>query len=281
MQSISINGIATDYVSAMDRGLHYGDGIFETIACINYRLQFWQQHMDRMAAAAEKLNISFPGDRIFLQDIQNLLDMHPPSQSCVIKLILTRGSGERGYRCPVKPQPCRIVIRSNWPAGIDQVIKHGARLRICDTQIAINPQLAGIKHLNRLENVLARNEWRDDYDEGLMTDGQGHIIEGTMSNLFAVRDGILYTPALDQCGVSGIIRQQLILLANELKISVQEKPITLTELMQMDEILLTNSVIGLWPVTQFSERTYSIGNVSISLASQLTARANEHAHPVG
>jgi 4-amino-4-deoxychorismate lyase len=264
----------------MDRGLHYGDGLFETIACVDRRLQFWQQHIERMAAGAKKLKIAFPGSKLFLADIRNILDSQSDRQDCVIKLMLTRGTGERGYRSPEKPLTCRIVICSDWPNTIAQIAEQGARLRICDTRLATNPQLAGIKHLNRLENVLARNEWQIEFDEGLMTDTEGNIIEATMSNVLAVRNGVLFTPSLDRCGINGIIRQQLIGIAENLGIAVQEKIITQDELVDMDEIMLCNSVIGVWPVTMFAGRQYAIGKTTRLLATQMAERAKQHAQTV-
>jgi 4-amino-4-deoxychorismate lyase len=280
MQRIIINGVQAEYISAMDRGLHYGDGIFETIACVNNQLQFWPQHIARMADGAKKLKIDFPGDKLWLRDVQTLFNHQPAGESWVIKLILTRGAGERGYRSPAKSLPSRIAIRSSWPDNIDQVAERGARIRVCDTRLAVSPQLAGIKHLNRLENVLARNEWRDEYDEGLMMDFRGHVIEGTMSNLFAVKNNVLYTPALDQCGVNGVIRQQIISIADELKLAIQETGMTLAELMQMDEMMLTNSVIGLWPVSNFADGQYAIGDTTQLLAERLAERMGNHAQVI-
>lgn len=280
MQRISINGVQSEYVSVMDRGLHYGDGIFETIACVDNQLQFWPQHLARMAAGAKKLKISFPDEALWLEDIQSLFDQQVTDRSCIIKLILTRGIGERGYRNPAKPLPNRIAIKADWPDNVDQVADRGARIRICETRLSVSPQLAGIKHLNRLENVLARNEWQDEYDEGLMMDFQDNIIEGTMGNVFAVKQGILYTPVLNQCGVDGIIRQQLLLIADELNIQVQESNITQVELAQMDEMLLTNSVIGIWPVTEFDSNQYATGETGRLLAERLAKRVEHYAQTV-
>ena len=209
MQRIAINGICTEYVPAMDRGLHYGDGVFETIACRDNQLQFWQQHMTRMRAAAAVLKLEFPGEETWLSDVRALLEASDAQRGLVIKLMLTRGVGERGYRVPRSVLPCRLAFISLLPEHTAPVAQQGARVTRCTVPLSVNSVLAGIKHLNRLDNVLARNEWQDEYDEGLMSDHEGNIIEGTMSNLFAVRAGTLYTPALENCGIHGIIRQQL------------------------------------------------------------------------
>jgi 4-amino-4-deoxychorismate lyase len=280
MQRISINGVQAEYISVMDRGLHYGDGVFETIACVNNQLQFWPQHLTRMAAGAEKLKINFPDERLWLHDVQQLFDAQISGEPCIIKLMLTRGIGERGYRHPAKPVPSRIAIRTDWPDNTDRVAERGARIRLCETRLSVSPQLAGIKHLNRLDNVLARNEWQDEYDEGLMMDFQDNIIEGTMSNVFAIKQGVVYTPALDRCGVNGIIRQQLLLIANELNMRIQESNITQAGLAEMDEMLLTNSVIGIWPVTEFADTKYTIGDTGQLLAERLAERVGRHAQTV-
>jgi 4-amino-4-deoxychorismate lyase len=277
MQRISINGVQAEYISVMDRGMHYGDGVFETIACVNNQLQFWPQHLARMAAGAEKLEINFPDEDLWLHDVQQLFDEQVSGEPCIIKLMLTRGIGERGYRHPANAVPSRIAIRTGWTDNTNRV---GARIRLCDTRLSVSPQLAGIKHLNRLENVLARNEWQDEYDEGLMMDFQGNIIEGTMSNVFAVKEGALYTPALDRCGINGIIRQQLLSIANELNMRVLESTITQTGLAGMDEILLTNSVIGIWPVAEFADTKYTIGDTGRLLVERLAERVEHHAQIV-
>ncbi len=281
MQRIVINGVRAEYVPAMDRGLHYGDGVFETIACANNRLQFWQQHITRMRSAAEKLKLDFPGEGVYLHDIRRLLENGDAQTACVIKLMLTRGVGERGYRVPVQSLPCRMVFKSPMPAHVERVAQQGARLTLCAMPISVNPALAGIKHLNRLDNVLARHEWQDQFDEGLMCDQQGNIIEGTMSNLFAVRAGKLYTPALESCGIDGIIRQQLLDIAKQQNIPVQITTITHNELIKMDEIFLCNSIIGCWPVTAFSGKEFQSGPITAILADKLKQRVEDDARFIG
>lgn len=276
MPGIIINGVATEYVSAKDRGLHYGDGIFETIACVDQRLQFWQQHMARMSLAAEKLGLIFPGEQNFLDDIQQLLSAENTAANCVIKLMLTRGNSDRGYRVTDASRVCRIAMLTDWPVHIEDIRQQGARVRLCQTQVAMQPQLADIKHLSRIENVMARKEWQDEFDEGLMPDFHNHIIEGTMSNLFAVRDGVLYTPSLESCGINGIIRQQMISIVSALGLELQETHMNQADLLAMDELMLTNSLIGIWPVREFAGKTYSPANMTQQLGEALHRRMIEH-----
>jgi len=158
MPDIIVNGVATDYISAMDRGLHYGDGIFETILCEDNKLQFWDQHIQRMKQGAEKLKLDFPDEHCFLDDVSALIK-HRQYDSAVVKLILTRGAGERGYAAPGRQHPMRITIVH---PHIKSDLRQEVAATICQQPVSINSGLAGLKNLNRLENVIARNEWKDE-----------------------------------------------------------------------------------------------------------------------
>lgn len=271
MQHISINGIFCQHLSIMDRGLHYGDGLFETISCVNGKLQFWEEHVDRMRAGAKQLAINDLAIDNFSHDVQNLLDRHNVS-SCVVKLILTRGAGERGYRSSSPQKVTRIVLLSDLPQYPDAYTSKGIKTFFCQTPISKNSKLAGIKHLNRLDNVLARNEWQDEYQEGFMLDDSGYVIEGTMSNLFAINDNELYTPLLSTSGVSGIIRDQILSIAKELDIGMHVMNIERKELENMDGIFVCNSVIGIWPVASLSEKSYKVSLLTRKLFKELDRR---------
>jgi 4-amino-4-deoxychorismate lyase len=250
-----INGIAAAYVSVADRGLSYGDGLFETIACRGSDLLFLDQHLLRMEHGARLLDIPFPNRALFLQDIAVLLDDSVEAKS-VIKLVLTRGHGERGYRYQAGQVPTRICMRSPWPAHVAQWRRHGIRARFCDTPASINPRLAGIKSLNRLENVLASSELGREFDEGFLCDSDGHVVEGTMSNLFAVIDDAVVTPDLSHCGIAGIMRQQIIDSADEIGIGIETGQLTRGDLLSSEEIFISNSVIGLCVLKQLEQQSY-------------------------
>jgi 4-amino-4-deoxychorismate lyase len=146
----------------------------------------------------------------------------------------------------------------------------GAVLRVCDLRLGLQPRLAGIKHLNRLENVLARAEWSDPaIHEGLLLDQDGWVISGCMSNLFVVRAGELHTPCLARCGVAGVTRARLMRLAAEAGMRVQEVDLDLAALLAADELFLTNSLIGLWPVARLQARTWREHPVSARCAGWL------------
>lgn len=264
MQNILINGQAASQIDVRDRGFQYGDGVFETIACKNGQLEFWQAHMQRLADACERLNLPAVPAQQWLDDIAAL----QPQGEAVIKLILTRGVSGRGYAySDSEQQPLRVCALYPWP-DYPQQNQQGINAIICKTPVSMNAALAGIKHLNRLDNVLARNEWRDaGIAEGLMLDHQQHVIEGTMSNVFCVLDDQLYTPSLERCGVRGVMREQIIQLAQSQGITLNEIEISQQNFLQMDEIFVSNSLIGIWPVSRIvdqPERQYTT-----SMAQQL------------
>ncbi len=259
MNRLLINGRPATQIDFSDRGLHYGDGLFETIALRGGRLQFWQAHLQRMQQGCQRLGLPPIDAQQWLDDIRTL----DVTDDAVIKLLLTRGSGGRGYRAPDRVQCTRAVAVYELPGYIEARQAAGIKLRICRTPVSSNSQLAGIKHLNRLDSVLARNEWRDEQiAEGLMCDDLGHVIEGTMSNVFMVQNRMLYTPILKKSGIEGIIRNRVIELAKQLGLVVQQIAMDRKRLMTMDEIFVTNSIIGIWPVIDIEGQHFKRGEVT-------------------
>ncbi len=275
MQRISINGIEAQHLSVMDRGLHYGDGLFETIAFRNGKLEFWSEHLKRMERGAEVLGITFPGENEFLQDVKNLVKPCP-DENYAIKLLLTRGTGERGYHQAKQANVTRAVITS----GLSVRARQTAKVCLCKHPVSINSVLAGIKHLNRLDNVLARREWDNEFDEGFMFDTHGNLIEGTMSNVFGIKNNVLYTPGLDQCGVNGIVREQVLMIAKEKGIKTNIKNMSIDDIGAMDEIFITNSIIGLWPVSCVGEVEYSVGDMTRNLEKEFKLRERTNAKTI-
>jgi 4-amino-4-deoxychorismate lyase len=263
-----INGIAADYVPVTDRGLHYGDGVFETIACVAGSAQFVSEHLERMYEGAQRLDIAFPDRALFLRDIATLLPQPGDTGDCVIKLMLTRGAGRRGYRYEQCQAPTRLCLRSTWPEHVSRW-KRGVRTRFCATPISVNARLAGIKHLNRLDNVLASAELGASCDEGFMLDPQGCVIEGTMSNVFAVIDDVLVTPDLTNCGIRGIIRDKLLRLAAGQDVQTQIRALWPHELLAADEVFVCNSILGMCPVTRIAERELQPGEITSMLDQAL------------
>ncbi|MGB5275819.1 MAG: aminodeoxychorismate lyase [Gammaproteobacteria bacterium] len=276
MAEVLINGISADYVSVADRGLNYGDGLFETIACSGTHPHFIRQHLQRMERGATGLDIPFPGRELFRQDIDRVLKNSAGSKS-VIKLILTRGHGKRGYRYDTKQPPTRICVRSPWPAQVVHWAQQGVRARFCQTPASVNPRLAGIKSLNRLENVLASNELGDRFDEGLLSDIDGNVVEGTMSNLFAVIDDAVVTPDLSRCGIAGIMREQIIDSAHEIGIRIENVNLSRDDVMNSQELFISNSVIGLCVLKQLEQRSFNRHMITEVIKSRLNKKIDADA----
>lgn len=269
---ILINGVPEHRINSADRGLQYGDGLFETIAFRHGKFEFIDAHLLRLQQGCSRLNIAFNELETLRDELNTVITQL--DEDTIIKIIVTRGEGGRGYRPPSPQSPTRII--STHPMPDHSTKQHGITLRFCNTSLSINPLLAGIKHLNRLEQVIARAEWDDDsIAEGLMLDPNGYLIEGTMSNVFVVMNNTLVTPSLESCGVAGVMRQQLIELAKQLGISVQVRPIIPSELNDADELFVCNSVIGIWPVTQIHDTAlrYALGPITQQLRSAITEQA--------
>lgn len=277
MRRMSINGISAEYISVLDRGFHYGDGLFETIACTERKLQFWDEHISRIHDGAKALNIESPSSATLLSDISRLISDRQSNH--VVKIMLTRGKSDRGYKYPGSQNITRVVFVNDWPDHLD-MSKKGARLCFCKHPISINPMLSGIKHLNRLDNILARNEWNDEFHEGLMSDVNGNIIEGTMSNVFGIRNGALYTPSLDQSGVSGVIRKQIIDIAKTLNIPLHISHLSKNDICSMDEVFITNSIIGLWPVSMINDVSFKLGDTTRVFYKELQKLIHIHAKTI-
>lgn len=254
---ILVNGDSKDHIEIADRGFQYGDGLFETIEVINGKPVFLKLHLGRLKAGCHRLHIPCPSLALIRQESITLCKH---SEHAVLKIIVTRGSGGRGYRQPDILNPTRVLSLHPYPHYPDDYQEKGVTTFFCQTRLGLNPVLAGIKHLNRLEQVLARAEWNDpSIQEGIMLDINGHVIEGTMSNLFYVKNKVVYTSAITQTGVDGIIRRIIIDLLNKKKLSINEKIFTRNDLLAADETFICNSIIGLWPIIQIENTRYPIG----------------------
>lgn len=260
-----INGEAADRIDVADRGLQYGDGLFETIAVVNGRIGLWERHLERLAAGCRRLGLAPPDPQRLRQEVEQVAG---DGERTVVKIVVTRGRSARGYRPDDSAEPTRIVRALPWP-DLPAAAPEGVRVRWCALRLARQPRLAGLKHLNRLEQVLARAEWRDEYAEGLMCDTEGLVIEGTMSNLFVVYQGVLTTPDLSESGVAGVVRAEVLARAPALGIPVAVRPVTPAMVEAAEELFLTNSLIGLWPIRQLETRDYVVGKITQALQQAL------------
>ena len=251
-----VNGSPEVTISALDRGLAYGDGLFESIRFSGVRAPLWQRHMQRLGESCRRLRMPSP-DTAQLWDEASRVTRD--LAHAVVRITLTRGVGERGYAPPASSSMSRIVAAFAAPVVPAESYSDGVRVRVCELRLAQQPLLAGIKHLNRLEQVMARAEWSDPaIAEGLLCDGDGRIVCATMANVFAVIDGALLTPAVDRCGVAGVARAEVLQAFPQTQIS----DIPLAELRRADEIFLTSSVRGVVPVSAIGDRVHAPGNIT-------------------
>jgi len=263
---ILINGEHKNTIDITDRGLHYGDGLFETIEVALGQPVFLSLHLARLKAGCQTLKIPYPDASLLLDEITQL---SKTSVQGVIKIILTRGSGGRGYRQPEVLKPTRIVALHPFPDYPEQYYTQGISACFCTTRLALNPLLAGLKHNNRLEQVLARAEWQDKFQEGLMLNVNEHVIEGTMSNLFVIKGQKVYTPEITVSGIKGVMRQVIINIARQNDIPIQETILTAGFVRQADELFVSNSVIGLWPIKALENKSYPVGRLTRKIMAKL------------
>ncbi|WP_449431783.1 aminodeoxychorismate lyase [Pseudomonas putida] len=257
-----VDGQPATALNLQNRGLAYGDGLFETIAVRAGHPSLLDGHLARLALGCQRLAID--ADLALIAD--EIRRYASQLGDGVAKLVVTRGDSQRGY-APLAGAAARRILQGgpvpSYPAANAE---RGVRLFPCRTRLAEQPLLAGLKHLNRLEQVLARAEWQDsEHAEGLMCDGQGRVIEGVYSNLFLVRDAVLLTADLSRCGVAGVMRGALLEQAQALGIASQVRDLSFDELEQAQEIFVCNSVYGVWPVRAIAALNWSPGPLTRKL----------------
>lgn len=258
MATFLVNGWPATSVDAGDRGLMYGDGVFRTLRARAGRALNWRRHYTLLAHDCAALGIACPEEATLLSEMGRVAQ-----GEAVVKVVVTRGVSGRGYGWSGATEPTRIVAA--WPvsAADGDAARDGVRVRRCELRLAIQPRLAGVKSLNRLESVLARAEWSDpEVREGLMADAEGRLVEGTMSNVFFATGGRLVTPELSRCGVAGAQRARVLDLARAAGIACEVRDAGFEELEGADEAFLTNSVIGLWPIAALGARRWAPGPIA-------------------
>jgi 4-amino-4-deoxychorismate lyase len=255
-----INGRAGDTILIKDRGLNYGDGAFETMRIRRRAVRFLDYHLERLADTCRRLEITAPNRARLHHEITEIAALRAEG---VLKLIITRGIGKRGYRLSGRERCTRVI--SLHP--LSRTVARPARVRLCAMRLGINETLAGLKTLNRLESVLARAEWTDSRIwEGLMRDTDDNIVCGTMSNLFMRRGARLITPKVDRCGIAGVMRRWVLEQASGLELTVTEGRLRWADLAEADEIFMTNAVVGIVPIAVIQH-----GRARVRLAQWNTA----------
>ncbi|MGI9245849.1 MAG: aminodeoxychorismate lyase [Steroidobacteraceae bacterium] len=240
-----VNGVEGGGIAADDRGLHYGDGLFETMAAADGRVLRFALHMARLAEGCRRLAMPMPPFELLEAECARVLE---GLGAAVVKLVVPRGPGPRGYAPPAEPSVTRIVNSTAQQVSEAEALRPLV-LRVGETRLARYPRLAGIKHLNRLEQVLGAAELREPaVDEGLMRSTDDRLVCATAANIFMVRKGRLLTPQISDCGVSGVMREVVLRAAGGLGIEVEAGNCTLADLERADEVFLTNAVRGIRPV---------------------------------
>lgn len=264
-----INGQTGDSVAVLDRGLQYGDGVFETIAFIHGAAPLWNRHMARLSAGCKSLGLPRQdAGRLALEASQLLQADDALTGKHVIKIIITRGEHGSAY-FPREGDATRILYVRDWPQRVAQQDSEGIVLHRCQTRLATGSPLAGLKTLNRIEQVIAAAETRAaGFHEGLLCDADGFIVEALMSNLFWLKRGVLYTPLLDRCGVSGVMRAEVIEQAEYFGMRVHEVRET-PEILESAQAIFLSNALGLTVVREFAGRLMDVDAVPLKIRNAI------------
>lgn len=267
MTATLVNGVEpldpAHAIAGDDRGLHYGDGLFETALYKEGAVRFLDLHLERLRTSCTRLGIAYPEETLLRADIRAVCGS---AREGVLKIVLTRGAGGRGYRPAPDLRTTRLVMLSALPPMHDRALN----LRWCETRLGRNALLAGMKHLNRLEQVLAQREWQDAaIDEGLMLDTEGEVVCGTMNNLFLVSENTLVTPDLRFCGVRGVMRGEVLRIAKAIGIPARAGPLWPQDLATADEVFITNAVRGVRSVSRLDSTCWVAGPITKRIAAEV------------
>ena len=248
MDSIAIiNGKEQSNISIFNRNFQYGDGLFETCVVKNNQILFWEKHLSRLDIGCRKLKIKNIEEEIWLKDIKKALSL-TSKKNCVLKLILSRGNSQRGYSYPDDILPVRVVIVSEMK---NVQAKESFSLEYASSGYHSNPNLAGIKHCNRIEQILARSSLKR--DEAIMLDENQNIISVTQGNIYFIFGQSLVTPKLDRCGVIGSRRSLILDLAESIELNVEEGNVSMNDAKKADEAFISNSIMGIKSVNSIEE----------------------------
>ena len=261
-----INGEFKDFISVYDRGLAYGDGFFETMLWDSFKeknkiivgVEFWLRHLRRIKDGCKLMQINFPSDEEIIRQRNLILKASlKEKKSGLLKMIVTRGVGGRGYKFEKRMIPTIIFLSLQKPKVEKKYFKSGVVVKICKTQLSKNTNLYGYKHLNRIDSVLARSEWEDKkIFEGVFVDSKKNILEGTMTNIFFVKKKTLFTPQIVDSGINGVMRKVIIDNAKSFFDKVVIKKINLRDIEKFDQMFLTNSVLKVIPVIRFEKKEF-------------------------
>ena len=265
-----VNGHAGGTVDARDRGLQYGDGVFETMRVRRGAIRLLDYHLERLDEGCRRLAIPSPKVQRLRRELQRIAVQR---SEAVLKMILTRGIGPRGFRSSGRERSTRVISLHPLSRSAMQATQTPVRVRMCAMRLGTNAALAGLKTLNRLESVLARAEWSDARVwGGLMRDGDDHIVCGTMSNLFIRRGSTLITPAVDRCGIAGVMRRWVLEQADSLELRATIGRLRWDDMGRAEEVFMTNAVVGIVPVAAIQHGRVRVRFAEQGIAHQLRRR---------
>jgi 4-amino-4-deoxychorismate lyase len=265
-----IDGVRADTLPADDRGLHYGDGLFETLVVRAGTVRFLDAHLARLASGCARLGIGFEAMNELRSEIAAAVSLAPPD--AVLKIIVTRGSATRRGYAPAGDEIARRVL-SSWPATVlPETLARGVDLWLSSHRLVSDPALAGIKHLGRIGNVMAAAEAaKAACFDAVLLDAAGHVISGAMSNVFVVRGERVLTPSVDESGVAGVMRAVVIRECSALGIGITQTRLTVEELFAADEAFITNVRIGVVPVRHVGEHSFRMNSTAQRLRTHIEA----------
>ncbi|ELW9546640.1 TPA: aminodeoxychorismate lyase [Klebsiella aerogenes] len=250
-----INGQQAEVLPISDRGLQFGDGCFTTARIRSGQVVMLNRHLKRLKAACERLFINFSQWELLADEMRQVALNH---NEAVLKVIITRGSGGRGYSGMGCNTPTRVVSVSSYPAQYARWREQGIVLTLSPVHLGRNPSLAGLKHLNRLEQVLIRSHLEQtDADEALVLDSDGWLTECCAANVFWRKGSQVFTPRLDQAGVNGIMRQHCMDMLARSPFGVVEVSVRPDALRDADEVLICNALMPLVPARGWDDICWS------------------------
>ena len=272
-----INNKFTKYISVYDRGVSYGDGFFETmkwrVSNDNLpKVEFWNRHISRITKSCKVAKINIP-DLTTLNNYKSKILKRAKKNNFkngILKIIITRGSGGRGYRFEKNMQPTVIFLSFPYKPYPSSFYRNGIKLEICNNFLSKNFFLKGLKHLNRIDSVLLTDEIDNKGNfEGVVIDENDNVIEGMMSNIFFIKKKILYTPKINFFGIEGIMRQIILEKFSNLFDQIIVEPINKRKLANFDNVFISNSIMGVIPVNKIEKNNYRVSSLMTRINNEL------------
>ena len=248
-----INGSSSKNISPFDRGLSYGDGVFRTFLVKNRNPINWDIHYKKLKLDADIFKIKIPTKKELLLDIKKLFNLN---KSYIGKIIITRGTSNQGYQYKKNITSTRILLKINYKKINPSLYLNGVSLKVCKTRVSHNEIYGGAKHLNRIDNVLAKSELNNSVFDGLMLDKDGFINECVSSNIFARYGKSIIIPKQKNAGVSGVCQEIIIKYSKLLGFNFKYQDINLEKLKKADEVIITNSIFGALYVNKIDKKEW-------------------------